>query len=148
MQKEERLAAAALFAVGAWSVYEAYWQIGFGSFQSPGPGFIPFWLAAILCAVSVCYFVVASDGVNQKIWISKSWLRPVLSGAVMLAYALLFDTLGFCLATALMYFAWLRLIEKESLRKSVCVSLFGTFGAYALFVLLLDVGLPSGSLWQ
>lgn len=144
MQKEERIAAAVLFILGAWSAYEAYGPIGFGSFQSPGPGFFPFWLALLLAIISGCYFIAASTKASDALWGPGAWRRPVLAGAVMLAYALCFDTLGFVLSTALLFFAWLRLIEKESLKKSIGVSLAGTFGAYALFTLLLDVGLPSG----
>lgn len=147
MQKEERIAAAFLFIIGAWSTYEAYGPIGFGSFQSPGPGFFPFWLALLLTIISGYYFIAASLTASQGLWGPKAWHRPMLSGAVMLAYALCFDTLGFALSTALLFFAWLRVIERESLKKSICVSLVGTFGAYALFTLLLDVGLPSG-FWQ
>ena len=55
MKRWERMSATALFLVGIGGAFGA-WKIGFGSFQSPGPGFFPFWLATLLTITCLVFF--------------------------------------------------------------------------------------------
>ena len=56
MKRWERIAAISLFLIGVGGAIGA-WQIGFGTFQAPGPGFFPFWLASLLALLSLVFFV-------------------------------------------------------------------------------------------
>jgi hypothetical protein len=62
--------------------------------------------------------------------------------ASMIVYVAVIGTIGFEVPTALLAFAWMRFIGRESWRLSIVVSLAGTATLYALFVGALNVTIP------
>jgi putative tricarboxylic transport membrane protein len=148
VKRYERAAAVALCAIGAAAAAMA-WQMGFGSARFPGPGYLPFWLAALLAATSALYFLanLGADAERRPLWERGAWTRPALSAGVMLLFTLLIGWLGFFASTFLLFLAWLILIERERWIVVGAVSVLGTFGVYLLFSVLLQVPLPKGLLF-
>lgn len=146
MRRWDRMAAVALFLVGAGSVIGA-WQIGFGSFQSPGPGFFPFWLSTLLMLLSFIFFLrkLGPDVVRIKLWSNSSWVRPLKAACVMFSYVFLIGWLGFISSTALLFVAWLRVVEHSSWKSVAMLVVLGTTCLY-LFTTLLSISLPIGIL--
>ncbi len=148
MKRFERIAAGALLTVGAGAAYGAI-EMGYGSVRFPGPGFLPFWLAASLAVTAGIYLVacLGPDDTARPLWDPGTWRRPALSAIVMLGFTLLMGWVGFFTATFLLYLAWLVLIERARWTTVGAVSVLGTLGAYILFAVLLKVPLPKGLLF-
>ena len=146
MKRWERLAAAVLFLVGIGGAIGA-WQIGFGDFQTPGPGFFPFWLALALTLLAAVFFCrsLGPEARTIPLWAGKSWLRPVKARVVMFAYVLSIGWLGFIASTALLFVAWLRIVEHSSWKAVTLLVVIGTTSLY-LFVTFLTIPLPKGIL--
>jgi hypothetical protein len=148
MKRFERVAAVVLFAIGAGAAHLAL-QMGYGSARFPGPGYLPFWLAALLALTAGLYFVscLGSDDATRPLWERRAWLRPALSASIMLLFTLSMGWLGFFASTFLLFLAWLIVIERERWVTVGTVSVLGTLGAYLLFSVLLKVPLPKGLLF-
>ena len=142
MKRWERIAAISLFLIGVGGAIGA-WQIGFGTFQAPGPGFFPFWLASLLALLSLVFFVrnLGADAVPLALWAQGSWARPLKAACVMFVYVLLIGRLGFISSSALLFVAWLRIVEHSSWKTVALLVVGGTAGLY-LFTSLLSISLP------
>lgn len=146
MKRWERIAAISLFLIGVGGAIGA-WQIGFGTFQAPGPGFFPFWLASLLALLSLVFFVrnLGEDVIPVALWAKGSWIRPLKAACVMFVYVLLIGRLGFISSSALLFVAWLRIVEHSSWKTVALLVVGGTAGLY-LFTSLLSISLPRGIL--
>ena len=146
MKRWERIAAISLFLIGVGGAIGA-WQIGFGTFQAPGPGFFPFWLASLLALLSLVFFVrnLGEGVIPVALWAKGSWIRPLKAACVMFVYVLLIGRLGFISSSALLFVAWLRIVEHSSWKTVALLVVGGTAGLY-LFTSLLSISLPRGIL--
>ena len=146
MKRWERIAAISLFLIGVGGAIGA-WQIGFGTFQAPGPGFFPFWLASLLALLSLVFFVrnLGEDVIPVALWAKGSWIRPLKAACVMFVYVLLIGRLGFISSSALLFVAWLRIVEHSSWKTVALLVVGGTAGLY-LFTSLPSISLPRGIL--
>lgn len=146
MKRWERIAAISLFLIGVGGAIGA-WKIGFGTFQAPGPGFFPFWLASLLALLSLVFFVrnLGEDVIPVALWAKGSWIRPLKAACVMFVYVLLIGRLGFISSSALLFVAWLRIVEHSSWKTVALLVVGGTAGLY-LFTSLLSISLPRGIL--
>lgn len=146
MRRWDRVSAIALFLVGVGGCIGA-WQIGFGSFQSPGPGFFPFWLAMALSLLCTVFFIrnLRPDTQTVSLWLKGAWLRPLKAACIMFSYVFLIGWLGFISSTALLFVAWLRIVEHSSWKAVTLLVIIGTTCLY-LFTSLLDISLPKGIL--
>lgn len=146
MKRWERLAAVVFFLVAAGAAVKAF-DIGFGTFTAPGPGFFPFWLAAAMAAVAAVYFAAnLGGGGAQPLWAAGSLRRPALAGLVMVVFIAALEYLGFASAALLLFAAWLRLVEGAGLARTALVSVIGAACAWGLFAVLLGIPLPRGLL--
>ncbi len=148
MKKWERIAAAILTFVGVSSATLAY-DLGFGDFHHPGPGFFPFWLSAILALVSFIYFLtqLGADSRRGPLWDKHAWVRPFQAAGVMFLYSLAIGWMGFFSATFLLFLAWLILIEREKWLTVGLVSVLGTLSLFLIFTIFLKVPLPKGAIF-
>lgn len=123
------------------------WQVGFGSFQSPGPGFFPFWLALLVSSLSLLFGLrsLGSDGAWQPLWGPGAWGRPLKAILIMLVYSVAIGQLGFIASSGLLFFSWLTLVEPSSWKRKLLVTGCGMLGIY-LFATTLQISLPSGLL--
>lgn len=146
MKRWERIAAISLFLIGVGGAIGA-WKIGFGTFQAPGPGFFPFWLASLLALLSLLFFVrnLGADAAPAALWARGAWVRPLKAACVMFVYVLLIGRLGFISSSALLFVAWLRIVEHSSWKTVALLVVCGTAGLY-LFTTLLSISLPAGIL--
>jgi hypothetical protein len=144
----ERAAAAFLILLGVAAAALAY-RMGFGDLHHPGPGFFPFWLAAILAFLSFIHFFanLRTSAPGKPLWGKGDWGRPFLAAAVMFGYTLLMGQLGFFSSSFLLFLFWLILIERETWKTIALTSLAGTLCFYLVFGYFLKVPLPKGILF-
>jgi putative tricarboxylic transport membrane protein len=140
-----------LTALSIGACVKAY-RLGLGSGSSPGPGFIPFAVAALLGLMSI---YLCLRGVTQIIKGYKEkqafrgigWRKAMLVLTILAGYAAFFNFLGFPFATSIFMILLLWIAGRQTLRLSLTVSLLTVGSAYALFILLFELPLPKGSLW-
>lgn len=138
-----RLFAATWLLLCAWLAVIAW------GFQAPfaydpvGPRAYPLLLLGLMSAGSL--WLLAKPGMLDQQLHVPSALRSLLCVLVLLAYALLFEPLGFIFSTALASFALGLLFTGRLLPCAISAVLMGVL-LYALFDLVLDVPLPLGVL--
>ncbi|HUJ89037.1 MAG TPA: tripartite tricarboxylate transporter TctB family protein [Syntrophorhabdales bacterium] len=140
-----------LLALSIGVCVKAY-RLGLGSGSSPGPGFIPFAIAALLGLMSIylCLRGVIQivKGYREKEAFKEvGWRKALLVLIVLAGYGAFFNFLGFPLATFVFMMSLLWMVGRQKLRLSLTVALLTAACAYILFVVLFDLPLPRGSFW-
>ncbi len=113
----------------------------------PGPGFFPFWLAAIMGVLTTLWLVRVFVGPRQPL---PEGFFPSRIGALrlagvlfaLIAYALVADILGFRIAMLLFLLFVLYGPGRQSVPMSIAIAVLGSFGAYHLFHDVLGTHLP------
>ncbi len=140
-----------LLALSIGACLRAY-RLGLGSGASPGPGFIPFAIAALLGLMSIYLCLRGAHqmvkGYKEKEAFKEIGWGKALSVLMLLAgYGAFFNFIGFPFATFIFMMSLLWLVGSQKLRLSLVVSLLTVACSYILFVVLFDLPLPRGSLW-
>jgi hypothetical protein len=66
--------------------------------------------------------------------------------ALMVAYAFLFEPLGYALTTLVVFLAGVLVLDRKHLVRDVVIGLIASFGMHFVFTKLLKLALPSGPL--
>jgi putative tricarboxylic transport membrane protein len=147
----DRVGSVFWLVVGLLSAWGAL-GLGFGNWHEPGSGFLPF-LAAVF--VSLMAFIVllqsflrggAPGKKISSLWQNVHWQRPVAICALLLAYLLLFERLGFLLTNFFLLFFLLKKVEKLSWGKAIAYPVLTIGISYLLFQVFLKTTLPKGFL--
>jgi putative tricarboxylic transport membrane protein len=113
----------------------------------PGPGFFPFWLAAILAGVTIGWLIQVylkpaaplPEGFIPKMGPA---VRLVSVLVAMVLYVLVSDYLGFRLTNFVFLVFLMVVLGNRSVPVVIAVALLGSFGAYYLFHDVMSVHLP------
>jgi putative tricarboxylic transport membrane protein len=150
MGKPDQFSSLFWFMVGMVVTYLSY-RLGLGTLTNPGPGFLPFWCALILSGLSSLVFfhrlLGRTQGETQKLrhlWQGLRWPKGIYVVAAILAYALLFTTLGYLLSTIALLLFLFKAIEPQRWTVAVGGAVLASFASFVLFALWLDVQLPRG----
>jgi len=143
--------AVAFLVLAAWILFDSA-RYGIGSFIAPGPGLFPFLLAGLLCVVSVALLIhqrkrpSGDDGADgsplatDRRGLNTFWLVA----ALLFAYALLLEPLGFVLSSFICMSALFKAGNGWRWPTAFVAAASLVAIAYALFVALLNVPLPRG----
>lgn len=139
-----------LTLVSIYACVKAY-QLGMGSANSPGPGFIPFGIGALLGLMSIYLCLrgivqVARGHKEKAVFRQVAWKKAMLVLIILAGYGAFFNFLGFLVATFLLMMLLLWLVGRQRLSLSLIVSLVTAGGAHLLFVVLFNLPLPRGVL--
>lgn len=137
--------AGAGWAFTGWTKYEL-WMEGGG----PGGGFLPI-VSGTFVAIMSCIVLIRSYKKEWKEEKSKEEISfqikdylPAVSVVVTLAASYV---VGLLPAILIMIFAWLKIVEKESWLRAICVATAFMVVIYLLFVMLLKIPFPKGMLF-
>jgi putative tricarboxylic transport membrane protein len=122
-------------------------QLGIGTARQPGPGFITFGASGLLGILSLIIFLrtLAKKGQSgEAMFRSTLWWRVVLSGIMILGYALLMPILGYLITTFLLMFLLYSMIHEQKWYWVIISSLLSSLGSYYLFSKLLNCQFPDG----
>jgi putative tricarboxylic transport membrane protein len=112
-----------------------------GGEGEPGPGFLPLVLAALLGAVSLGIVLSGLKKESREPVKSALGARPWLAALATVAYAALFQPVGFTLST-LAYVAAVTRLFTHDRRVLVAVPIVVTLALFSFFRLALGVRLP------
>ena len=125
---------------------------GLGVELTLGAAFLPMWLSIIMIILSILLFLksilIGDTRTEPRLVfpVGKGLKRNLAIFIGLLGYILLFESIGFLMATFLfLCFAMLSL-EKTRYVSAILMSITVTCGLYILFQLILNIDLPSGIL--
>jgi hypothetical protein len=142
------MGATALLLLGAYIVV-AGMKLGFGAFNSPGPGFVVVFAGSLLfslSAVQVILSVARRQGLSVRLFFpeSDSARKVLFLFAGPVAFALLLAPIGFFLSAFVMLLYLFRAIYPNGWRLSITLALGGALFCLIVFQLLLKVQFPEG----
>ena len=127
-------------------------RLAFGSFDHPGPGFLPLLVGIFLGIFSVIAFLQAylskvTDETTPSWYPKERWKKLVGVLAVMFLYAFCLEILGFLISTfLLLVFLFRAGMESQRWLAAIGGSAIASFASYAVFELSLKTQLPKGLL--
>ncbi|MCJ7493462.1 MAG: tripartite tricarboxylate transporter TctB family protein [Deltaproteobacteria bacterium] len=127
-------------------------KLGFGSFRQPHAGFMPFLsglVLGLLALVDLLSGVVnhwKQEKMDKEIWANIHWGKLFLTLALLFIYTVLFNTLGFIIATIPLLFFLYRVMEPRPWWVVIIASVITTGFFYLGFKVGLGSQLPRGFL--
>lgn len=135
--------------IGAASVYGAL-DLGVGTMSEPGSGFMAFvgGMLILILALVVCVKSYWKDSGTQtrvsELWQGLQWWRSIAICALVLAFILVFSTLGYFVSSLLLLVVMMRWLEGQSWWYSLLVPFGVVLATYAMFHTVLKINLPAG----
>jgi hypothetical protein len=145
----DRISAVFFLGIGIFfAVYSRSVEIG--SWNEPGPGFLPFW-AGITIAIMSVFLLFNNRGPKGPVRPSffpknDSWKRVLLTFLALIFYNIVFDYLGFALTTFLFVGFLVRVIFPQTWTRTLIVAACAAITARLLFINFLETQLPRGFL--
>jgi putative tricarboxylic transport membrane protein len=148
MEKINRVTAVIMFFFSLGICIESI-RLSLGKFQHPGPGFFPFLFGTIIGVSSVVLFLKnrMKGEKTARFWeaeANRNGLFLVIFGLV--AYALLFETLGFLVSSVLFFTFIGRFLTHKKWIITIPLAIFISIVAYLIFQTWLHAQLPRGIL--
>lgn len=124
---------------------------GLGELRAPHTGFMPFLTGLAICTLSVIGFIGATlERKAGKKWTSLvkgvKWSKPLVAMIALFVFALILDTLGFIVSTALLVGFLLRAVEPQKWFVVILGATLISLTTYVIFQVLLETQLPAGIL--
>jgi len=147
-----------VIALGIFVAYHSYAVLKLGILISPGAGFLPFLCGIALIVLGVVWRLqgllrksrTCVDAAPPPAAVCETEAGPlpgarkklVLAFATTVAYACLFERVGFLLSTLVFMLGWQLIVERERWLKAVVVTVLCAAAMFTLFRYLLHVELP------
>ena len=147
-----------VIALGIFVAYHSYAVLKLGILISPGAGFLPFLCGIALIVLGVVWRLQGLlrksrprvDYADPLAAVCETEAAPlpgarkklVLAFATTVAYACLFERVGFLLSTLVFMLGWQLIVERERWLKAVVVTVLCAAAMFTLFRYLLHVELP------
>ena len=164
MSKSDHLANLVVVALGVFVAYHSYYYLKLGILIAPGAGFLPFLCGLALIALAIIWRLQsmlfkprlkaeAAEGALPAAGEAEAAPQPVSrvklvpAFATTVAYAVLFERVGFFMATLVFMLAWQLVVERQHWLKAVVITVLCSAAMYALFRMLLHVELPPNPLF-
>jgi len=125
---------------------------GLDGSADPGPRLFPYIIGILLVVTSIGKFITCNQEDESGFYENyKSWLKVGAALALLFAYCWLFPILGFAITTfagGVLSVLLLKAEKKVSWYGPILFSGILTGSMYVLFVKVLSMILPTGSLWK
>jgi hypothetical protein len=163
MSKPESVANLVILALGIFVTYHSYYSLKLGILISPGAGFLPFLCGIALMVLGIVWRLQAILSKSaakveraeepmaavcevESTPLPGSRVKLGLAFATTVAYACLFERIGFFLATLVFMLGWQVVVERQRWLKAIIITVLSAAAMYTLFRYLLHVELPSNPL--
>lgn len=134
--------------LGAIVVWQGY-EHDIGVVTEPGTGFVLFyvgWLMVVLSAVMLLVAIREGGAPIAALWQGVRWSRPMIAIGLLIAFALVFERLGFLLSTMALLIGLMRLIDPVPWLRALPIAVLAPLGSWFVIQKLLKVALPAGML--
>jgi putative tricarboxylic transport membrane protein len=159
MSRPDSITNLIVIALGVFVAYHSHAVLKLGILFSPGAGFLPFLCGLALIVLGVVWRLQGwlrkprpiakaagtgeAAGAAQAAPLPGTRTKLVMAFLTTVAYAVLFERIGFLLATLVFMLGWQLVVERERWVKAVIVTAICAAAMYGLFRFLLRVELPS-----
>jgi hypothetical protein len=126
-------------------------SVRIGSFQNPGPGFLPFGSGIALGTLAIILLITST--MKKRIEGKVISIREVDLAKVILflisifLYALFLSWIGYLIMTLGLILFLLIIMERSRLWIKIIISIFIVLTSYVIFYKLLNINLPRGLFW-
>lgn len=125
-------------------------RLPLGTWDDPGPGFLPLGSGIVLGLLSSITYLKAhlrkSQGVQQAWFPKERWKNLLLVLAALFGYTICLEILGFLITTFFLLILLFRGVEPQKWVVSILGSALISFASYVVFELWLKAQLPKGIL--
>jgi putative tricarboxylic transport membrane protein len=121
--------------------------MGMGSINDPGSGYVLVYagLLMILFSAIMLYSAVKDGGPTfLSLWKDVLWTKPLIVIALLIAFTLAFETLGFLISTIILLIVLLRVIDPVPWVRAISIAVIVPLVCWYVLVKLLLIQLPSG----
>jgi putative tricarboxylic transport membrane protein len=136
---------------GAIGLFFAFYGrvLDIGSWNEPGPGFLPFWAGVTLAVMALFLFIGSFKRNDWPVMppffpLADSWKRVLMAFTSLIAYLSLLPYLGFTLITFFFVAFLVRYIFPQGWSRTLIVAAATTIAARLLFINFLETQLPLG----
>jgi putative tricarboxylic transport membrane protein len=136
------------FALGTYVVWAGL-RLGLGAVNDPGPGFVLFGLGLLTMALaaSICLGALRDPGEPlAALWRDTRWQKVLLVVALLVAYGLAFDTVGFIIASTVLLLVLMLFIDPVRLIVAIPVALLTPPFIWYVITRYLKIQIPTGLL--
>ena len=128
-------------------------KYGFGTWRSPGPGFLPLVFGFLLMVLSIILGVTCyrtrQEVEHRSFWrIKGSWKSVSFTVLSLVVFTLFLETIGFILATFFFIFFMLKFICTKGWRISLGMAFVLSISSFVLFSTILGTPLPRGPIYE
>ena len=137
------LVALALSLFVIWSGID----MGMGSITDPGSGYVLVYagLLMILFSLIMLYSAVKDGGPTfLSLWRDVLWTKPLIVIALLIAFTLAFETVGFLISTTILLLVLLRVIDPVPWVRATTIAVLVPLVCWYVLVKLLLIQLPAG----
>jgi putative tricarboxylic transport membrane protein len=146
MSKRDIGAAAITLIFGAAAAYESA-KLPFGTVHSPGQGFFPWWVSAVIFLLALLLlFQALTSGSSVAREGSGRVVRVAALLVILVAYTFLLEPLGYPVSTFLLVLFMLRAIDTQRWAVALGMAAITSVGSYVVFAIWLSIPLPRGPL--
>ena len=146
---EEHPAVSVVLLVLGGGIAAGSLSYGWGSFDGPGAGFLPFFSGAAMAgfsAITLLQSLRRGWSPLGEAWKGARWLRPAAVTACLLLYSAFLQDLGFLIASFVLMIYLYRLLEPSGWKETLLAALATALGFYLVFQTWLQAQLPRGLL--
>jgi putative tricarboxylic transport membrane protein len=139
-RRQNIVAAAVPLVFGAITAIMS-WRLGVGSLANPGPGLWPL-AVSVAMVVTAALLALRSRPTGEEERFTREAVTVAVAAVSLVAYALLFELIGFEIPTVALLVLWLKGLGREGWAMTAIISLGSTAALYLLFITGLGVSLP------
>lgn len=133
-------------ALSAFVVWSGL-SLGLGSVTDPGSGYVMFYagLLMIVFSVIILYSAIKEGGPTfLSLWRNVLWTKPLIVIAALIAFTLVFDTIGFLISTMVLLITLLRVIDPVPWPRAIPIAILVPLLAWYVLDRVLLIQLPAG----
>jgi hypothetical protein len=145
----ERVSSLFWLVLGAAAAYGGF-ELGLGSGVAPGSGFLTFVAGVFVALMATILFIQsfranAEDQVRvAELWRGVKWHRAVAIVLLIIAFILVFETVGFLICSFALLVIIMRWLEGLPWKTSLLIPAITVITTYVLFKTILKTSLPAG----
>jgi putative tricarboxylic transport membrane protein len=123
--------------------------LGHGTINEPGAGFALIWLGVLIMGLAAVVLLAAikePGALLSELWAGTRWGKVAIVVALLLAFGVLFEPLGFIVCGTALLLILMTVIDPVGLTRAIPLALIVPYGAWWLLAKGLKVQMPLGVL--